>query len=74
MEAQDKERPYDTRFKKVVDIAQAAFYNDKLANEFTWKALVLMPKGVGEFHIIDLVDILWKAISIIMDKFLGKAI
>ena len=32
--------------------------------ECTWDTIVLIPKGSGEYHTIDLVEVLWKVIII----------
>ena len=42
---------------KVVKMTQTAFREGKLAEEATWKTVVLIPKGKGEFRGIGLVEV-----------------
>ena len=41
--------------------------------EFMWSTIVLIPKGSGEYHIIGLVEVLWKVIIINIDQFLSDS-
>ena len=45
---------------KVVELTQTAFREGKLAKEATWQAMVMIPKGEGEFWGIGLVEVIWK--------------
>ena len=53
---------------------QAAFCEYHLAKECVWKTSVLIPKGDGDFHIIVLVEVLWKKVTGIMNHRLAAAI
>ena len=44
-----------SRWQKVVALVQAAFQEGRLAEEATWKAVVLIPKGGWYYRIICLV-------------------
>ena len=37
----------------------------KLAEEATWKAMVLIPKGKKGYQVIGLVEVLWKVVAAI---------
>ena len=54
--------PDATNWLKVVSIAQEAFQDWNLANEYKWQKVVLIPKWKGDFQGIGLVELLWKAI------------
>ena len=41
--------------------------------DFTWYTIVLIPKGSGEYHIIGLVEVLWKVIIINIDRCLSDS-
>ena len=43
---------------RVVEIIQTAFREGELAEESTWHAVVLIPKGKGDYRGISLVDVM----------------
>ena len=49
----------------VVYLIQTAFQEGKLAEEATWKAMVLIPKGKKGYQVIGLVEVLWKVVAAI---------
>ena len=50
-------------FQKVVVLAQAAFQEGRLVEEATRKAVVLIPRGGGDYHGIVLVEVLMVIIN-----------
>ena len=52
----------------VVDIVQTAFREGDLAEESTWQAVVLIPKGKGDYQGIGLVDVMWKVVAVILNR------
>ena len=44
----------------VVDLTHLAFREGKLAEEATWQAVVLIPKGKTDYRGIGLVEVMWK--------------
>ena len=38
-----------------------------MAQESTWKAVVLLPKGEGEYYGIVLVEVVWKAVMVMIN-------
>ena len=56
-----------SRWQKVVALVQAAFQEGRLAEEATWKAVVLIPKGKGEYLSIGIVDVMWKVVAQILN-------
>ena len=59
---------------KVVDLTQTAFRDGTLAEEATWQTVVLIPKGMGEFREIGLVEVIWKLLTIILHRRLTTGI
>ena len=55
-------------------IIQLEFDIGELALDCTWNTIILLPKGGGEYHVIGLVEVLWKVISIIIDRCLEESI
>ena len=55
-------------WKKVVELTQTAFGEELLAEEATWQAMVMVPKGKGEFRGIGLVEVIWKLVSLILHR------
>ena len=44
-----------------------AFRDRVLMEEATWKAVVLLLKGVGDYHIIGLVEVVCNAVTVILN-------
>ena len=62
------EHPDQGNWEKVITIIQADFRGGKLASPCAWKTLVMIPNGGGtNFRWIGLVEVLWKAISVIIN-------
>ena len=55
-------------WEKVVELTQTAFREGRLAEEATWQAMVMVPKGKGEFRGIGLVEVIWKLLSLILHR------
>ena len=66
--------PDTTNCMKVVVIVQSAFQDGTLATECTWQTVVLIPKGKGDFRGIGLVEVLWKAITSLLNHQLTAVI
>ena len=49
-------------------IIQLEFDRGELALDCTCNTVILIPKGGGEYHLLGLVEVLWKVISIIIDR------
>ena len=56
-----------THWKKVARMIQAAFHEGQLAEECAWQAVVLIHKGGGDFRGIDVVEVIWKIVTGIMN-------
>ena len=52
---------------RVVDLVQTAFWEGDLAEESTWQALVLIPKGKGDYRGIGLVEVMWKVVAVVLN-------
>ena len=55
-------------------IIQLEFDIWELALDCTCNTVILIPKGGGEYHLLGLVEVLWKVISIIIDRSLAESI
>ena len=51
----------------MVELVQTAFRDVKLAEEATWQAVVLIPKGKGDYRGIGLVEVMWKVLVVILN-------
>ena len=51
----------------MVELIQTAFQDGVIAEDATWQAVVLIPKGVRDYHIIGLVEVVWKAVVVILN-------
>ena len=55
-------------WEMVVDLIHTAFREGKLAEEATWKAVVLIPKGDNDYRGIGLVEVMWKVVAEILNR------
>ena len=69
-----KERPDTSNWDWAVEILQTKFRDVRLPTEFTWKTMVLIPKGNGEFWGIGIVEVLCKELSVVINKRIGEAL
>ena len=46
-----------------MELVQKAFREGRLADEATWKAVVLITKGKKDYHGIGLVEVMWKVVA-----------
>ena len=52
----------------VVDLVQTAFWEGDLLEGSTRKAVVLIPKGKGDYRGIGLVEVIWKVVAVILNR------
>ena len=57
-----------------MEIIQTAFRDGDLAEEATWQAVVLIPKGKGDYRGIGLVEVMWKVVAVILKLRLTSSI
>ena len=53
---------------QVVELVQTAFWEGELAEESTWQAVVLIPKGKRDYRGIGLVEVMWKVVAVILNR------
>ena len=53
---------------RVVELVQTAFRDRDLAEEATWQAVVLIPKGKKDYRGIGLVEVMWKVVALILNR------
>ena len=46
---------------------QTDFRDGELTEEATWQAVVLIPKGKGDYRGIGLVEVMWKVVAVILN-------
>ena len=47
---------------------QTAFREGELAEETTWQAVVLIPKGEKDYRGIGLLEVMWKVVAVIINR------
>ena len=57
-----------------MEIVQTAFRDGELAEEVTWQAVVLIPKGKRDYRGIGLVEVIWKVVAVILNRRLTSSI
>ena len=57
-----------TNWEKVVALLQASLGEGKLAEETTWQVVVLIPKGGVDYHDIGLLEVAWKVMVVILNR------
>ena len=53
---------------RVVELVQTVFRDGDLAEEATWQAVVLIPKGKGDYRGIGLMEVMWKVVAVILNR------
>ena len=51
-----------------MELVQTAFRDGDLAEEATWQAVVLIPKGEKDYRGIGLVEVMWKVVAAILNR------
>ena len=63
-----------TKWENVVELVQLTFGDGVIPEEEAWKAEVLIPKGGGYYRGVGLVEVIWKAIVVILNRHFIAAI
>ena len=58
----------------MLELVQTAFRDGDIAEEATWQAVVLIPKGKGDYRGIGLVEVMWKVVEVILNCRLTSSI
>ena len=53
---------------RFVELVQIAFREGEIAEEATWQAVVLIPKGKKDYRGISLVEVMWKVLAAILNR------
>ena len=64
---QEDTREGAENWARVVELVQTAFRDGDLAEEATWQAVVLIPKGKKYDRCIGLVEVMWKVVAAILN-------
>ena len=65
---QEDTREGAEKWARVVELVQTAFRDGDLAEEGTWQAVVLIPKGKKDYWGIGLVEVMWKVVVVILNR------
>ena len=63
-----------SNWERVVGLAQAVFGERRLVDETTWQAVILIPKGIGYYRGIGLVEVTWKVVEDILNLRIAASI
>ena len=55
-------------------IIQLEFDRGELALDCTCNTVILIPKGGGDYYLLGLVEVLWKVVSIIIERHMAESI
>ena len=58
----------------MVNLIQTAFWDGVLDEEETWQLVVLIPKGGGDYRVIVIVEVVWKAVEVILNRILPASV
>ena len=64
----ERRTEYEDNWARVVELVQTVFRDGDLAEEATWQAVVLIPKGKGDYQGIGLVVVMWKVMAVILNR------
>ena len=64
---QEDTREGAENWARVVELVQTDFWDGFLAEEATWQAVVLIPKGKKYYRGIGLVEVVWKVVAAIIN-------
>ena len=71
---QERRTEAEGHWERFVELMQTAFRDGELAEEATWQAVVLIPKGKGDYRGIGLVEVMWKVVAVILNRRLTSSI
>ena len=69
-----KEPTEADNWEMVVELVQSEFREEKLVEEATWQAVVLIPKRKKYYQGIGLVEVMWKVVADILNRWLTASI
>ena len=71
---QEGQTEAEKHWGRFVEIIQTAFQDGELGEEVTWQAVVLIPKGKGDYRGIGLMEVMWKVVVMILNRRLTSSI
>ena len=57
-----------TKWENVVELLQLAFLYGVIVEEAAWQAVVLVLKEGGDYRGLGLVEVIWKAVAVILNR------
>ena len=78
MAIEEKERGYDkgieegkewekSKWEMVMELVQTDFQDGFIKEEATCQAMILIPKGGGDYRGIGIVEVVWKEVAVILN-------
>ena len=61
-----EEEEGEPNWENLVELVQTVFQEGELAEEATWQAVVMIPKGQQEYRVIGQVEMMWKVVVAIL--------
>ena len=75
MEAATREdAPGPKNWLYVADLVQTEFMECQLVEYKTWQTVVLFPKGTDNFRGIGVVEVIWKMVTVILNRYIWLSI
>ena len=63
-----------SNWDRVVNLIHTVFGEGRLAEEATWKAVVMLPKGGNDYCGVGLMELMWKLVAAILNRRLTASI
>ena len=73
-EANRKKSPEGRKWELVVRLVHVIFKDGTVTEEIPWETMVLIPKEKGDYRGIGIVEVLWKACSVVVNCRLKKSV
>ena len=57
-----------SKWEIVMELVQTDFQDGVITEEATCQAMILIPKGGGDYRGIGIVEVVWKAVAVILNR------
>ena len=73
-DAKHKKEPEGIRWELVFRLVQVMFRDGTVPEEILWATMGLLPKGKGGYRGVELVEVLWKVYSVVVNCRLKRSV